>query len=265
MSGIIDFHCHVFPENIAEKATKNVGNYYNIQMHGNGTAEHLIKSAQGIDVCGFLVHSSATRVEQVQSVNNFVADCTKKYKQFIGFGTIHKDYENTEEEIKRIKAIGLSGLKLHPDFQNFVVDEPDMMNIYALAEHYKLPILVHAGDENTQNSTPAGIANVIDTFPKLKMVAAHMGGYSVWDEATRCLYGKNIYFDTSSTTVRISHERLRELIYLHGAHRVLFGSDYPVQTTKQAYDDIMRLNMPEKDVQCILYKNAVKLLGLSEI
>ena len=89
-----------------------------------------------------------------------------------------------------------------------------------------------------------------------------MGGYSKWDETQNCLYGKNVYFDTSSTAICISLDHLRRLIYAHGVDKILFGSDYPVQTTRQAYEDIMSLNLPEEDLEKILHKNAEKLLGL---
>ena len=45
MPEVIDFHCHVFPEAVAAKATNNVGSYYGINMQGKGLADEL-KSAK---------------------------------------------------------------------------------------------------------------------------------------------------------------------------------------------------------------------------
>ena len=89
-----------------------------------------------------------------------------------------------------------------------------------------------------------------------------MGGFSKWDEAEKCLYGKNVYFDTSSTAICMPLDHLRELIYEHGVDKILFGSDYPVQTTRQAYEDMLKLGLPQEDLEKILHKNAEKLLGL---
>ncbi len=262
MHQVIDFHCHVFPEAVAEKATNNVGNYYGINMHGKGLASELENFNKSFPVKGFVIHSSATTAHQVERVNDFIAEYVKKDDNFIGFGTIHPEYEEYRKEIFRIKALGLKGIKLHPDFQGFKIDDPEMFPIYDLLVAQDLPVLFHVGDENTDNSTPKRMAAVLDMFPNMTVIAAHMGGFSKWDEAEKCLYGKNMYFDTSSTVIRISHDHLRQLIYEHGVDKILFGSDYPVQTTKEAYEDMLKLNLPQEDLEKILHINAEKLLNL---
>lgn len=261
---IIDFHCHVFPSKIAEKATNHVGDYYGLQMHGNGTVESLVSSAQKDGITPrFLIHSSATKPQQVETVNDFVSEIAKDKKQFIGFGTIHKDYENHAGEIERMKNLGLQGIKLHPDFQGFFIDDEAMFGIYEIAEKNGLPLLFHVGDKNTDFSTPVRLSKVADMFPKLKIIAAHMGGYTAWKEAVEHLYPKNnVWVDTSSTTVALSHRQVSELIHLRGVNKVLFGSDYPIQTTAEAAMDVMRFDLTGKEREMIFSKNAIELLGL---
>ncbi len=259
---IIDFHCHIFPEKIASKATGFVGEYYGLDMHGGGIAETLIDRAKKLNMQGFLIHSSATKPAQVENVNDFIAEYARKEKLYIGFGTIHKDFENIEEELARVKSLGLKGIKLHPDFQNFKIDQPEMDRIYQCASDLELPILMHVGDKKTDNSKPHRLANVLNNFPKLTVIAAHMGGYSEWDAAMECLYGKDVYFDTSSTMLFVKYEKVREMIYMHGVDRILFGSDFPIQWTSEALEDIYRLKLPDEDRNKILYENAARLLKL---
>ncbi len=259
---IIDFHCHVFPEKIAEKATEFVGKYYNLEMHGGGIAETLISTAKDINVKGFLIHSSATKPQQVENVNDFIAEYARKNEIFIGFGTIHKDFPDIEKELKRVKELGLKGLKLHPDFQNFKINQPEMDVIYQCASDLQLPILMHMGDKNTDNSKPRRLVEVLENFPKLTVIAAHMGGHTDWDEAIECLYGRNVYFDTSSTMPFVSYERVREMIYMHDVNKILFGSDFPIQWTYEAAEDIYKLNLSDTDRNKIFYENAAQLLKL---
>ena len=261
---IIDFHCHVFPPKIAEKATRHVGDYYGLEMHGDGTAKTLVSSAEKDGISPrFLIHSSATKPQQVETVNDFVSEISKDKNCFIGFGTMHKDYENPAQEIARIKKLGLQGLKLHPDFQSFFIDDEVMLKVYEIAEKENLPLLFHVGDKNTDFSTPARLSRVADMFPKLKIIAAHMGGYSAWEEAVEHLYQKNnVWVDTSSTTVTLSHKEVSELIHLKGADKVLFGSDYPIQTTSEAAMDVMQFDLTQKEREMIFAKNAIELLGL---
>ena len=47
---IIDFHAHIYPEKIASKAVKSVGEFYNIEMDGSGTAEELINEGKKCNV-----------------------------------------------------------------------------------------------------------------------------------------------------------------------------------------------------------------------
>lgn len=258
---IIDFHAHVFPQPIAQKATDNVGSYYGLRMQAVGMAEQLLARAAGLNMLGFVVHSSATKAAQVEKVNDFIAGLVRENPVFIGFGTIHKDYENPEREIQRCMTLGLRGLKLHPDFQHFELDQKEMFPIYQIASDLGLPILFHVGDKNTDASSPTRVRRVLDLFPRLKVIAAHMGGYSAWDEAMECLYGRNVYFDTSSTMIVLPHKKVREMIYRHGIEKILFGSDFPIQTTPAAAMDIEQLGLPSADKDLVYHQNAERLLS----
>ena len=41
------------------------------------------------------------------------------------FGTLHPGYEAWESQLERLKAAGIRGLKLHPDFQHFWLQPMD--------------------------------------------------------------------------------------------------------------------------------------------
>ena len=260
---IIDFHTHIFPEAIAQKATDNVGNYYGIAMEGNGRAEQLYGCLKNGPVTDAVVFSSATKAEQVPHINDFIAENVKKYPRFIGFGTLHKDFEDAENEIKRIMALGLRGIKLHPDFQEFSIDDPKMYEIYALLEG-KLPVLFHVGDRNTDYSKPKKISKLLEDFPKLVVIAAHMGGYSEWENAKEELYGKDVYVDTSSCfDVGVSQEMMRELVHAHRTDRVLFASDYPHVLPQTDYQKLCACGFSEDVLTKLLWENGADLLNLT--
>ncbi len=261
MANVLDFHTHIFPDAVAQKATDNVGNYYTIQMEGNGTAKDLLQDLQHGDVTHALVFSSATKAHQVENINQFIAENVKKNPQLIGFGTLHQDYEPVEKEVKRIIELGLKGIKLHPDFQHFAIDDPAMFRIYEQIEG-KLPLLIHVGDTKTQYSKPAQLAKVMELFPKLTVIAAHMGGYSEWELAEESLYGKNVYFDTSSSFIGMTTDRMRELIYEHGVDKILFGSDYPHRYPSTDYRMMLECGLKDEEYEKIFWKNGAKLLNL---
>ena len=111
---------------------------------------------------------------------------------------MHPDFSDIEQEIERFSSLGLRGLKLHPDFQQFYIDEPRMDRLYRAVGN-KFPILLHVGDENSDYSAPERLAKVIDRMPDVVFIAAHFGGYGMYEEAYALLKDKDCIFDVSSS------------------------------------------------------------------
>lgn len=260
---IIDFHAHIYPEKIAAKASKAIGEFYSSPMQYNGLSEELINSGSKIGVTKYLVHSAASTPNQVESINDFIYKEVQAHKeQFIGFGTLHIDYENFEKEIIRIRDLGLKGIKLHPDFQKFKIDDSKMDNIYEVLAQNNLAVLVHAGDSRFDFSGPKRILNVITKHPTLKMVGAHFGGYTQWEDSLEFLVGKDIYFDTSSTLWKLPIEKANMMIKKHGAEKFFFGSDFPMWDHEDELQRFNQLDLTQEEKEMILYKNAKGFLGI---
>lgn len=257
---IIDAHAHIFPNKIADRAVKSIGEFYDIPMGFNGTSEVLIQSGDEIEVEKYLVCSAATRPEQVASINDFLyEECQKHSDKFIGFASLHPDMDNIEEEIERIIKRGFTGIKLHPDFQCFNIDDDKAMPIYRLAEG-RLPILFHTGDDRYEYSRPSRLARVCEKFPRLKVIAAHFGGYQCWDEAMEAYNSKNIYMDTSSTMFVLEKEKCIKIIERFGVEQFFFGTDYPMWSHKDELDRLMSLGLSDKETRAILYDNFVNAI-----
>ena len=264
---IIDAHAHIFPDKIAEKAVAGIGTFYSeLKMHLDGTAETLIKTGEAAGVSKFLVQSVATVPAQVEGINNFIADCVKKYPgKFKGFAAMHPGYDNVENEIDRAISLGLKGVKLHPDFQQFPIDDERAMKIYEIIEG-RLPLLIHMGDSRYNWSKPEMLAKVLEAFPKLQVIGAHFAGWSEWDRAEKILGGKwqdQLWVDTSSSLYSMSPERARELIDAYGAEKVMFGTDYPMWTVKDELEMFDKIPLSEREREMILHENAERLLGLA--
>lgn len=259
---IIDFHAHIYPAKIAEKASDTIGQFYNIQMKYKGSPESLLESGSRIGVDRYIVHSTATAPHQVESINNYIIGEVESHPEFIGFGTIHPEYENYENELIRIYSAGLMGIKLHPDFQKFPIDLREMDDIYEVIAGLKMPILVHAGDYRYDYSGPKRIAHVLEKHPTLKVVAAHFGGYTQWEDSEKYLVGKNVWFDTSSSLWKLTPDEAMRMIRNHGVEKMLFGVDYPMWDHQEELERFNKLPLSEEERDAILYKNAVDLLGL---
>ncbi|MCQ2976118.1 MAG: amidohydrolase family protein [Bacteroidales bacterium] len=257
---IIDFHAHIYPQKIADKASKTIGDFYDTTMCYNGIPERLLESGSRIGVSKYIVHSTATVAHQVESINNYIISEVNNHSEFIGFGTIHPDYQDFETELNRIKSAGLKGIKLHPDFQKFQIDTEIMDPIYEVMANLKMPVLVHAGDCRYDFSGPKRISNVLEKHPSLILIAAHFGGYTEWDKACEFLVGKKVWFDTSSTLWKLPIDKANEMIKSHGVENFLFGSDYPMWDHEEELQRFNKLSLNNDERDAILFKNALRLL-----
>jgi len=248
---IIDIHNHIFPDNIAEKAVENIGRYYKAKMWEKGTVDSLLKSGGEAGIDWYVVHSSATHAGQVKVINDYISDVARSHHNMIGFGTLHPQLDDIDAEVQRIISLGLRGIKLHPEFQNFIIDEPAMMPVYKAIEG-KLPLLIHMGDENRDSSSPVRLARILDRFPKLVVIAAHFGGYRMWDESMKYLAGRNVYMDTSSSLAFLEPSRATEMIRKHGADKFIYGTDFPMWKHKEELERFFALDLTEKERHMIL-------------
>lgn len=265
---IIDAHTHVFPDGIAEKSQKGVGEFYDLPMFTCGTVENLKKVQQEkrlihgkyYKVSYQLICSPAVTEKQTVSINKFISDLVRSDKSFIGFGTVHPDNENYTEIIEDIKKSGLKGVKFHSDFQRFNINDPKMFKIYQCAARNNLPILFHMGDKKFDYSNPFRLTEVIEKVPDLRIIAAHMGGYSQWDKAFCLPVCDNLYFDISSSLSFISEQTFMDFINKYGYKHFFFGSDFPMWDPYTELEKILNIPLDEKIRKSILYDNFVEFL-----
>ena len=265
LANIIDIHAHIFPDQIAEKAIKSIGDFYNIEMSGNGKADNLIAAIDKASISKAVVFSTATSLNQVESINSFLSIQQSANSRMIAFGTLHPLQSAIEinNTLAKIDSLGLKGIKLHPDFQKMAADSDFVMEVCSQVGG-KYPVLLHAGDHRYDLSHPYRIRNLAEKRPECRIIAAHFGGWSQWKEAVEQLSGlDHVYVDTSSTFPFMEDQSILGLIDKFGSNRVLFGSDFPMW---QPYDELIRLSsldIPQNDLEAIVCYNAASLLDIS--
>ena len=262
---IFDSHVHIYPDKIAAKASANVGKFYNIDMVFDGSISTLVANCREAGVERCLVHSVATTHDQVPKINDFIkASVDGAAGAFVGFCTLHPSMSATEieTEVDRVIAMGLHGVKLHPDCQKFAIDEPAAMQMYEIIDG-RLPILFHTGDRRYDYSNAERFKNAALRFPRQKMIGAHFGGYSDWDHAIKVLSGiDNIWYDECSSLGFITPEKAKEYITALGEDRIFFGTDYPMWSAKEELERFDRIDLTDEQRKKILWNNITEFLGL---
>ena len=261
---IIDAHAHIYPEKIAKKATDTIGVFYDIEMEmPAGTAERLLEEGARAGIGRFVVHSVATTAHQVRSINEFIKREMAAHPEFIGFITLHQDLTEEEvvSEVSWAIENGFRGIKLHPDFQKFHIDDQVAEKFYRAASG-RLPILFHVGDDRYDFSKPERLVRMARKYPELTFIAAHFGGYRCWDDAPLYKGLKNVYFDTCSSLPFISAQRARELIDMLGADRFFFATDFPMWDAEGELERFFSIPMTDSEREMILSGNIKRLLKI---
>ena len=264
---IIDAHCHVYPDKIAERAVAGTSNFYGVEFAFDGRESTLRDAGKKAGVDHFVIQSVATAPKQVQSINEFIARTVDGGNGvFTGLGTLHPDSEDLRADVRHLIGLGLRGVKLHPDIQRFKIDDYRCLKIYELCEEYSLPILMHTGDNRYDYSNPNRLVPVLEIYTGLTVIGAHLGGWSIWEEAAEKLRGiPNLYFDCSSTFSWVEPAKVKELIRKLGTDRVLFGTDYPMWDPAVELEKFFSMGLDDKENEAILSLNAMKVFGIKEI
>ena len=263
MNPVIDSHCHIYPDKIAEKASEGIGKFYDTPMKFDGRLSTLKEVSARAHVCHSVVFSVATAQKQVSSINNYIASCVSESEgRMTGLGTLYPDSDDLDRDIEQIISLGLKGVKLHPDVQGFKIDDYRCLKIYEKCEG-RLPVLLHCGDYRYDFSNTNRLIPILETYENLTVIGAHFGGWSNWEKAAEELCGyKNLIVDSSSTFAWVNKETAKKLIKLYGADKIMFAADYPMWDPKDEIEYLLSLGLTNEEYEKIFYKNAQKLFDI---
>jgi len=262
---IIDSHCHVYPQSIASRAVRGVSDFYDgVHSFGDGLASTVRQLWPGRGVSHAVIFSVALKVEQIKSINSFIANTVATDPSFFtGLGTVHQDAPDMGEVVDSIISLGLRGVKIHPDEQECAIDDPRFLSMYEACGD-RIPVLIHTGDSRYDFSNPDRMANALRLFPNVTFIGAHYGGWSVWDEAVAKLSRfDNFFVDTSSTFNWVSSACVKSYIRAYGSSKIMFGSDFPMWDVKPEIDSLMALNLSDREYEDIFHNTAEALFHIN--
>lgn len=258
----IDFHCHVYPDAIAPKAANSIREFYHLGDDAmDGKVETLLEHGTKAGIDKFVILPVALRPSRTRHINDFILEQVAKEPRFYGYGTIHAGMENLCGEVEYIMEKGLLGLKMHPDSQVFAIDDSRLFPVYDMIGD-KLPILFHMGDHRYDYSHPKRLRKVLELFPKLRVIAAHFGGYSMYDIAAQELSDKDCFFDVSSSLMFMEEGVAEGFINHYGAERLVYGSDFPMWDPVREMERFMKLKLTDKQKEQIAHITAEGILGI---
>jgi predicted TIM-barrel fold metal-dependent hydrolase len=270
---IIDFHIHIGRKEDWQPWVvtyfKEVNPYFfrnfDELMHPIGLEEYLVK--EGVSYAVVLAEDSPKTTGVV--TNEYVHSFCRGKKRYIPFASINPISTHNPEKLleKYISEMGFRGLKLYPPYQHFFPNQKELYPLYATAVELDIPVMFHTGSSVYKHAKlkygdHVHLDDVAVDFPELKMVMAH-SGRGFWYESAFFLsrLHKNLYMEISGLP---PHRLLHYFPDLEkNAEKVIFGSDWPsVKSIKKNIQAICSLPLKKTTIEKILYRNAMKILGM---
>jgi uncharacterized protein len=262
---IIDFHTHAFPDTVAEKAIPSLEKEGNIKAHTKGTIHSLLASMDLAGIDRSVICSIATRPEQFGAILNWSHQI--KDERLIPLPSIHPDDPHCVDHVYTVYREGFQGIKMHPYYQNFFLNEERLDPFYEALSDTGLLFVVHCGYDiafpRTRCADPAGILALHKRFPKLRLISTHFGGWDIWDEVEEILIGREIYMEISFALHYLKKEQVIRMLNNHPPEYLLFGSDSPWIDQSEDIKQLKALGLNDTLLSGILGENALRLLQVN--
>ncbi len=281
---IIDAHTHSFPEGIAVKAIPKMEAMAKSRAYTGGTNSALLESMEKAEIDVSVLLPVATNARQVEKLNDIAIKNNEGFtgKGLFSLGAMHPEFEAYSSELKRISKNGITGIKLHPAYQDTDLDDIRFLRIIEKASELGLTVVIHAGLDigimPHNFSSVKHICKVLKEVAPEKFVLAHMGSWKGWDEVEKSLCGEKVYLDTSfslgsyeppegmfvpeSETKMLGEEQFLRIVKKHGANKILFGTDSPWSEQKSTLEKIKQLIPDEREQAAVLCENSKRIFEI---
>ena len=213
--------------------------------------------------------------ERLKSFNRWLVKLAQGHEELLPFVAVDpwalSPGENRAHLLDLVVSGGARGVKIHPVIQRFEAADERLWPTFETCAELNLPVVAHAGPSrgSVPFGEPAAFAGVLQRFPGLKLILAHLGG-GAWSQVERFARDfPNAHFDCSEILHWTGADggptpnRLARLIRDIGAGRVLFGSDFPWYELDASIELLDRLPMlADGEKAAIAGLNAARLLGM---
>ena len=263
MAGYIDIHTHAFPDPIAKIAIPALEREGGIKAYLDGTVAGLLDSMDRSGIEQSVLCSIATRPEQFAPILEWSKEL--RSERIVPFPSLHPNDPLLLEHLQVVHDEGFKGIKMHSYYQDYFLDDPGLNALYEKMSDLGTILVIHAGYDiafpRIRKADPQRILEVCRQFPKLKLIATHLGGWDEWADVRTLLTGEPIYMELSFALDFLDQKRIRDILLSHPPEYLLFGTDSPWTDQATTLKMLAKLGLPEPLFDQIAGGNARRLLG----
>lgn len=283
---LIDSHCHIFTKRIVQNMRDRPEMVKALKLNVHNAAPRLepkalqeSAEANGMDLCVLLPTAPP---DKVGSVNDRFMGFTVQFPRLRTLATLHPFMRGVSREIERVFDNEIIGFKFSSFSQRFDLISPEatsmLTELEQLGRKRGTPAALvfdtfaeghgYFGADPDHITTPSKLKGLVQRYPGINFIAAHMGGLLAdFDELRRSMVpAVNLYLDTSNAAHTLEEDLFVELLQMHGPSHILFGTDWPWFTHEFEVPKIeMLLTKAGYDTEAraaVFGENARALLGL---
>lgn len=214
--------------------------------------------------------------EAIREYNRWLCGLAEVSPRLLPFVTVNPAVLGGRDSARHLDELirehGARGMKLHPIAIRTHADDPGLQPVFGVAQDASLPVVLHCGPDIRGYgwSMPRALAAILDEFPRLPLVLAHLGGAAWTETAEIASRYPAARFDLSEIVNWIgapeapSAQQLVELIRGIGVDRVVTGSDFPWYDPAVTVEIVESLpGLSDDDRRALLGENAARLLGIA--
>lgn len=263
----IDAHVHILPADKAKEFAE-----YNGDTHAwsNAVLEKYLPLMEKYNIEKTLllpVNDMYLYYEDPVKTNNFFAGIKKEYPdKFYAFADILPSgayfIEDTPYILEKAVNAGLDGLKIHPTNLNMPADDLRLVPVLRKAAELKIPVMFHSNPCRLgfhDDCAPDKINKMIQIFPDIKFITAHLGGMKFPDAISGCSF-VDFSFILPKLVKLYGLEQTNRILRMFGTKRLIFGTDFPDGNYEEYFDILDSMDFSDDEKNDIAYNNILKIL-----
>lgn len=284
---IVDAHTHAYPEEdltVVKERTALLDQSLpdtdpnKWMLHHDGSLDALLKEERKADIDRFVLLPVSSRAERVGILNRWAADAATTHPEIIPFGTLVADSSSLAGELDEVLDLGLQGIKVHPFLQRLDILSPEARAFWALLEDSGLPVMLdsmylkgletykpHLKDlariAGPYETGPDRIATLARDYPRLTIIAPHLGSLYAWGKLEPLYPLENVFFDLSFVSYIVPPKQAVDIIRRKGSDHVLFGTDAPWRRPLDAKRWFDELPLRSREFELISHRNLEAILS----
>lgn len=272
---VIDVHAHTFPDAMAARVLEKLTGKARVPIApaADGTVGGLLSQMRADRVDYAVVCPIATKPSQFDGIlAESLAIRDGGYgeaaaRHLIPFASVHPSDDARFSHLTRLAEAGLRGIKLHPYYQEFVLDAPCMLEFFRCCRDLCLTVQCHCGFDvgfpPDPLCGPERVARVMREVPGLRLIAAHLGGWRQWEGVAKHLLGTDVWLDTAVLVPDLENVEAQRILREHPADKLLFATDWPWLGFADGLRYVRGARRESAQTDAILGGNAAALLGLT--